>query len=389
MTAPQLAITPSAVAMELLQFLRDGKSRTRGKLAELSGVARSTAGIRVEELIHSGLVDEKPEPTYTGGRPSTRVSLVAQSRLVLAADIGATHARLALVDLLGTVLCEASRPLAHGDEPEVILQWLVDTARQLAIDTNLSPALISAVSIGLAAPIESSTGRPFNPPIMPRWRGFDVHAWLAPFMDVPVLVEKDVNMMAMGELRRHTPQSENLLFAKIATGIGAGIISGGSLHRGAQGTAGDIGHIPVSRKPDVPCHCGNRGCLEAVASGPSIAHELTLLGIPALTGQDVVDLVQDGNIEAIQLVRQAGRDLGEVLATCVSLFNPSSIVIGGTISSAGEHLLAGVREAVYARSMPLATQHLTVSQADPSANSAIKGAAALAIDRLLGPTRNS
>lgn len=387
MANPSISDVASIAAVELLQYLRDGKARTRGKLAELTGVARSTAGLRVDELISAGLVKEEPDTTYTGGRPSTRVALVPRARLVLAADIGATHARIALVDLLGSVLGEASRPLSATDEPPVVLQWVLDTSLRLAEELGLDAALLAAASIGLAAPIERSTGRPVNPPIMPRWRDFDVHNWLMPFLKVPVLVEKDVNLMALGEYRIRAPRSDNLLFVKISTGIGAGVISAGGLHRGEQGTAGDIGHVPVSRRPDAPCHCGNRGCLEAVASGPAIAAELTRIGIPARTGQDVVELVRDGNLDAVQLVRQAGRDLGEILATCVSLFNPSSIIIGGTLAGAGEHLLAGVREVVYARAMPLATQHLEILRADRSQDSAIKGAAALAVDHILRAKR--
>jgi glucokinase len=303
--------------------------------------------------------------------------------LVLAADIGATHAHVALVDLLGNILGEASRALEPSDQPESVLKWVSDTSGDLTTTIGVAPSVVGAAGIGLAAPIEHSTGRPFNPPIMPLWRDFDVQSWLTSILKVPVQVEKDVNMMALGEFRASNPKSENLLFAKIATGIGGGVISGGRLHRGEQGTAGDIGHIPVSRQPDIPCHCGNRGCLEAVASGPALASRLREMGVEAHTSQDVVDLVRNGNLDAIQLIRQAGRDLGEVLATCVSLFNPSSIIVGGTLAAAGEHLLAGVREMVYARSMPLATQHLVIAQADPAAHPALRGAADLAIDNIL------
>jgi predicted NBD/HSP70 family sugar kinase len=381
--ANEIDTRPSVAAMQLLQHLRDGKPRTRGKLAEMLGVARSTAGIRVDELISVGIVEERSEAIYTGGRPSTRVSLAPRSRLVLAADIGATHAHVALVDLLGNILGEVSRALEPSDEPESVLKWVSDTSGDLTTTIGVPPSVVGAAGIGLAAPIEHSTGRPFNPPIMPLWRDFDVQSWLTSILKVPVQVEKDVNMMALGEFRASNPKSENLLFAKIATGIGGGVISGGRLHRGEQGTAGDIGHIPVSRQPDIPCHCGNRGCLEAVASGPALASRLREMGVEAHTSQDVVDLVRNGNLDAIQLIRQAGRDLGEVLATCVSLFNPSSIVVGGTLAAAGEHLLAGVREMVYARSMPLATQHLVIAQADPTAHPALRGAADLAIDSIL------
>ena len=176
-----------------------------------------------------------------------------------------------------------------------------------------------------------------------------------------------------------------MIFVKVATGIGSGVISSGRLQRGAQGIAGDIGHVQIPRGAGVPCHCGNRGCLEALASGPAIATELRKSGLAAETSQDVIDLVKIGNLDAIQAVRQAGRDIGEVLTACVSLMNPSVIAIGGSMAQAGEHLIAGVREIVYTRSMPLATGHLSIVQSTAGANAAVLGASMLAIHHALSP----
>lgn len=377
--APLLA---SEGAMQLLQVLRDGKPRSRARLADHCGIARSTAGLRVDELIEVGLVEEG-EASYTGGRPSTKVQLVPRARLVLAVDIGATHARIALVDLVGVIIGQRSRQLNLDAEPSAILDWMLSECGSLCEELDLSPQLISAAGIGLAAPIERGTGRPVDPPIMPKWRDFDVRDWLSGLVSYPVLVEKDVNIMALGEFVVDPLKRGNMIFAKIATGIGVGIISGGRLQRGAQGLAGDVGHVRVDSSRGTPCRCGNVGCLEAVASGPSLARALTSAGTPAATSQDVVDLVWEGSLEATQLVRQAGRDLGEVLATCVSLLNPSTVILGGKLAEAGEHLLAGVREAVYARSMPLATKSLTIAHTTSGPAAALRGAAALAIDHIM------
>ncbi|MGO3758544.1 MAG: ROK family transcriptional regulator [Agrococcus casei] len=380
-------VTPGALG--LLQHLRDGKARSRGRLAELSGVARSTAGIKVDELIAAGLVEEGAA-SYTGGRPSAKVQLLPRARVVLAVDIGATHSRVAVADLLGTVIAEQERTLDPDDEPASVLEWMLGCATQLCRDLEIEITRIGAVGIGLAAPIERETGRPVDPPIMPLWRDFDVRSWLAPHISVPILVEKDVNIMALGEFVSNPAGRSNMIFAKISTGIGAGVMTGGALQRGEQGLAGDIGHVRVENGGSTPCHCGNVGCLEAIASGPALAAALTAKGIEARTSQDVVELVRKGNLEAMQLVRQAGRDLGEVLAMCVSLLNPATIILGGTLADAGENLLAGVREGVYARSMPLAAQTLTITHAESGSSAALRGAAALAIDHLLlGTNRES
>jgi predicted NBD/HSP70 family sugar kinase len=195
---------------------------------------------------------------------------------------------------------------------------------------------------------------------MPGWDRYDVPGRVQRDLDVPVLVDNDVSIMALGE-QSAFPDTSDLVFVKVATGIGAGIISGGQLQRGAQGTAGDVGHVRVSRAGDVTCRCGNTGCLEAVAAGPALARALREAGVPAGTGEDVVGLTRAGDPTALRIVRQAGRDLGEVLATMVDLINPSVVVIGGRLAGAGEHLLVGIREVVYQRSLPLATEHLRLT----------------------------
>jgi glucokinase len=304
---------------------------------------------------------------------------------VLAADVGASHVRIAISDLTGKTQGEYAAAMEVSEGPEAVLGWVVDAATRLLADLGRQTSDILAIGIGLPGPVEHSTGRPTNPPIMPGWDRFDVPGWFGTTFEAPVLVDNDVNIMALGEREHAWPEVDHLVFVKVATGIGSGVISGGLLQRGAQGTAGDIGHVYVARGSDVPCTCGHRGCLEALASGPALGRALRANGLDAATSQDVVELVKRGNIDAIQAVRQAGRDIGEVLTTCVSLINPSVIVIGGSLAQAGEHLIAGVREVVYMRSMPLATEHLQITQSKAGADAAILGASMLAIHHALSP----
>lgn len=371
---------------DLFQILRDGKPRTRTELAGMTGLARSTVALRVDSLMRLGLVRPVGEAISTGGRPSTQFSLDSTGRVVLAVDVGASHVKIAVSDLAGKTLLDNSAQIDVAEGPEAVLSWVAKSGSELLASSGRAGDLI-AIGVGLPGPVEHSTGRPVNPPIMPGWNRYDVVGRLTEHFGVPVLVDNDVNIMALGEREIAWPEVDHLLFVKVATGIGSGVISGGFLQRGAQGTAGDIGHVYVSRGSQIPCHCGNRGCLEALASGPAIAKALSELSIPAASSQDVVELVRSGNIEAIQAVRQAGRDVGEVLTTCVSLINPSVIVIGGSMAQAGEHLIAGVREVVYTRSMPLATEHLQITQSKVGSNAAIFGASLLAIQHALSPER--
>jgi len=371
---------------ELFQILRDGVPRTRAELATMTGLSRSTVTVRLDALAETGLVGPAHTAASTGGRPPAQVALHPTARLVVAADIGASHGRVALTDLVGTRLATSDARIDIADGPVAILEWLVERVDELLIGVERSRSDVVAIGIGLPGPVEFSTGRPANPPIMRGWDAFDVPAWLRQHIDAHVLVDNDVNIAALGEREHAWQDVDHLLFVKVATGIGSGIVSEGRLQRGAQGTAGDIGHVRVSRAGDVPCHCGNTGCLEAVASGPAIARALRAKGHDVATSDDILALVARSDIDAIGAVRQAGRDIGEVLATCVSLMNPSVIALGGSIARAGEHLLAGVREVVYSRSMPLATEHLVIAQSRTGSAAALHGASALAIAYALSPT---
>ncbi|GAB3835018.1 ROK family protein [Kribbella italica] len=366
----------------LLRLLLDGQPRTRAELIDLSGLARSTVTGRIEALLATGLVVPSGEAASTGGRPPARFRFNPSARLVLAADVGATHLSVALTDLTGAMIGSQTLPLNIAEGPETVLGAIVRAGRSLLAAAGRSPADLAGTGVGLPGPVEHRTGRPNHPPIMPGWDSYDVVARLSADLPGPVLVDNDVNIMALGEHSTAYPEVEHLLFVKVATGIGAGVISGGRLHRGAQGAAGDIGHVQTPGRTN-RCRCGNTGCLEAVASGTAIAAELSSSNIPASSSRDVVDLVRSGNPTATQLVRQAGREIGSVLATAVSLLNPSVIVVGGSLSLAGDSLLAGIRETIYARSLPLATTELRVVPSRTGTQGALHGAAALVLQHTL------
>ncbi|MFD1151763.1 ROK family protein [Saccharothrix hoggarensis] len=370
---------------ELLRLLRDGVPRTRTELTAVTGLARSTVRARLDMLLDAGLVSDGGSEASTGGRPAGRFVFNAKARVVLAAEVGATHATVAVTDLTSTplALLRFDQDIAEG--PDVVLPRLIAAWRSLLAEGDLESVRLAGVGIGLPGPVEHSTGRPNNPPIMPGWDGYDVPGRIGAELGVPVLVDNEVNLMALGEHTKCFPEAEHLIVVKVATGIGAGFISNGKLHRGSVGAAGDLGHILAPNAGDVPCRCGNNGCLEAVASGAAIAASLRAKGIEARTSSDVVTLVRSGNLEAGQVVRQAGRNIGEVLAACVSMFNPSLIVVGGTVALAGEMLLAGVREAIYRRSLPLATENLRIVPSQAGDDGGVLGAAAMVVQHVLSP----
>ena len=370
---------------EMFQLLRDGQPRTRADLAQVTGQARSTIAARIDLLLASGLVGPAGEATSTGGRPPTTFAFRPDARLVLAIDLGATHARLAVTDLASTVLAEHHEEMSIAAGPGPVLDRAAELGRLLVDRAGRSMSDLVSVGVGLPGPVDHTSGRPTSPPIMPGWDDADVPAHLRRLLGAPVLVDNDVNIMALGEHRADFPEVGHLLFVKIATGIGAGIISDGQLRRGAQGAAGDLGHIAVPGGGDMLCRCGNTGCLEALASGRAIATALTEAGLDAGSTGDVVALVRAGNVQASNAVREAGRTVGGVLAACVSMLNPSVIVIGGNLAEAGEHLLAGIREVVYRRSLPLATQHLRIVASRTKGRAGVLGASTMAIEHVLSP----
>ncbi|RRR97598.1 ROK family transcriptional regulator [Glycomyces terrestris] len=377
----------AAGAGTLLQLLRDGVPRTRSELSALTGLARSTVTGRVDALLAAGLIAPSGETASTGGRPPATFAFNPAAKIVLGADLGATHARLAVTDLAGTVLAAVNADLEIALGPKAVLDWVVEHGRKLLDEVDRPAADLLGIGVGLPGPVEHSAGRAVNPPIMPGWDGFDVPSYVRERLPVPVLVDNDVNIMALGEHFTAWPEYEHLLFIKAATGIGCGIIVGGQVYRGAQGAAGDMGHIRVAGADDAQCRCGNTGCLEAVASGAAIAAALTAEGIPAGGSLDVVELARSGSVPALRRVRQAGRDIGEVLAGAVNFFNPSIIVIGGSLALAGDHLIAGVREVIYQRSLPLATRHLRIAAARTGESSGAIGAGVMVIEHALDPAR--
>ena len=374
----------TAGAAELLNLLRDGRARTRADIGAQTGWARATVDNRVEVLRSAGLITSETIQS-TGGRPSTQFRIAPASRLVAAADIGHTHRILALTDLLGTILAEERIEADIEAGPEVVLDWVTDTAAELAGRIGRLPEEIAAVGIGLPSPVQHETGRPFNPVGMRGWTNFDVPDYIGRTIDAPVLVDNDVNLMALGEQSRAFPEESDLIFIKVATGIGAGIIAGGALQRGGWGIAGDIGHVPVARGHGILCECGNSGCVAKLASLPAIAQSIRDSGIDVADDGDVATLVADGALEAIHAVRQAGRDIGDLLVGSVSLMNPSLIIVGGPWGQSVEHLIAGIREVVYSRALPLVTEHLSIVASRTGDAAALVGASTLAIDAVISP----
>jgi predicted NBD/HSP70 family sugar kinase len=225
-----------------------------------------------------------------------------------------------------------------------------------------------------------------RPPIMPGWHAYPVSTRLQGRFDCPAILENDVNLRALGEARALPADQAPLLFVKIGTGIGGGLISReGVLHHGADGAAGDIGHVRVRGGPDNPCVCGNVGCIEAVASASAIARRLvgSTPDAAAVTIADVRARLAKADPTAVALVREAAAHIGEVVAMLVHFYNPARVTIGGSLTAASDDLLAGVRSVVYQRALPLATRNLVLATSVLGEYAGLAGAAVLGIEQAL------
>jgi predicted NBD/HSP70 family sugar kinase len=378
---PAMLMGPGA----MLRLIREGDAVTRADLARRTGLARSTVAQRVDALLAHELVYEAGGGASTGGRPATVLAFNRNAGVVLAADLGATHSRLAVSDMAGKPLAEKAVDMAIADGPEPVLELVEAHCSELLREVGRQPADVRGIGVGVPGPVAFARGEAVNPPIMPGWDRFSIPEWFNRRYDAPVLVDNDVNIMALGEHWTHWRAEDYFLYVKAGTGIGCGVVAHGQVHRGAQGAAGDIGHIRIAGHDDQLCRCGNVGCLEAIAGGAALARRLREAGVEAQTSRDVVSLVRAGNGEAGRMVRDAGRALGEVLAGCVNFFNPNVIVIGGDLAEAGEQLLAGVREVTIQRSLPLATRDLRVVQSRLGDGAGVVGAAIMVIEHVLAP----
>jgi predicted NBD/HSP70 family sugar kinase len=373
----------SASPGALLRHVRKGRAHSRAELVALTGASRNTISARVDQLIEANLLEEGGRGWSTGGRPPTILQFNSRAGCVLAVDLGVTSVDVAVTDLSAQVLATVGHPIDIADGPGPVLAEVDRLAQKVLADAGLTPADVRAVGVGVPGPVEFSTGRPSHPPIMPGWHDHPIPGAFARY-ECPVYVDNDVNVMALGELGV-ADSADDVLVVKVGTGIGCGVIVEGRVYRGAQGSAGDIGHIYVAQ-PDgrtVVCRCGNENCLEAIAGGGALFRDALAAGLPVTSTRQVIELASHGDGAAVELVRNSGRTIGTVLAALVNFFNPHRIVMTGGVAQAGLPLLAGIRETVYRRSMPLAARSLEISVSDAPEMSGRVGAALMAIEGFL------
>lgn len=364
----------------ILQLIRTGEATTRGDLLEATGLSRMTVAQRVDLLLAAGLVVENPVSATARGRPRKSLRFNHEHAVVAIAAVDTTHTTTAVTDLEGRVLARARIEPAIADGPVPTL-----SAISASLTSLLTPDLppLAGIGISVPGPVDPSTGRPSEPPIMPGWDAYPVAEHLQEHVaDVPVHTANDADAAAVGEYVAEFRGCRSLVMVKVSTGIGTGIVIGGQRYAGTDGGAGDIGHVRVEHPVETKCMCGASGCLAAVASGRAVAGLLRELGREARAGHDVGALLRAGDADALRLTRDAGRRIGEVLATVVCVLNPEVVVVGGDLASTS--LITGMRETLYARSLPRATRHLRLVLGSLAGEAAVVGLNRIVVDAEFG-----
>jgi glucokinase-like ROK family protein len=399
--APNQSNVLFAGVAKVLEAIRLDGATSQSDVVRATGLGRAAVAERVCQLAAAGLLETDGTVSQARGRPPRRLRLRASAGHLLVAALGASTAHVGITDLVGRELVSDAVPIAIGEGPEAVLGEVDALFTSLCQRCQVDPGLLWGIGIGVPGPVEFTTGRPVAPPIMPGWDGYPIREHFQARYGAPVWVDNDVNVLALGEWREKFARGHaNVVFIKVGTGIGAGIISDGSLHRGAQGAAGDVGHIQVVNDPAVVCRCGNTGCLEAIASGFAIGRQAEVAARSGrspllasvlqrnelLTAADVADAASRGDPASMEMLQNAGRYIGTMLAGVVNLLNPSVIVIGGGVAGAGDVFLAAIRESVYRRSLPLATRHLLVTSSALGERGGVVGTAAMVLDELFSET---
>ncbi|GAA1266442.1 ROK family protein [Streptomyces aureus] len=381
----------------LLRLLRDLGPQSRVALGDQVELSRSKLAVEIERLLETGLVVQDGLAASRGGRRSHNVR-IAPSLRFLGVDIGATSVDAAVTNAELEVLGHLSEPLDVREGPVAVFERVLALAAKLR-EAGLAEHFDGA-GIGVPGPVRFPEGVPVAPPIMPGWDGFPIREVLSQELGCPVLVDNDVNLMALGEQQGGVARSvRDFLCVKVGTGIGCGIVVAGDVHRGVTGSAGDIGHIQVD--PDgSPCACGNTGCLEAHFGGNALVRDATALAqagrsaelavrleaMGRLTPEDVSAAAGAGDTASLELIRLGGTRTGQVIAGLVSFFNPGMVVIGGGLTGLGHTLLASIRTQVYRQSLPLATGNLPIVLGELGQVAGVVGATRLISDHIFSPS---
>jgi predicted NBD/HSP70 family sugar kinase len=385
----------------ILNGVRVSGPITRVAVAHRTGLSRTTVSSIVDELLADNLLFEGKtvEAAPTGGRRATLLHFNADAGYVIGVDLGRSHLTLLLTNLAGQIIARRSGPFDASLGPEICLQQVIADLMDFTAEHHIGWHQIIGVGLGIPGPMDAASRMLVRPPRMPGWDQFDIRAVMERACKVPIYLDNDANMGARGESQYGAARNvEFMAYVKVATGIGCGLIMNGDIYRGAGGTAGELGHVTIDDNGPL-CDCGNRGCLEVVAGAAAVTMAAARDVYPDSSGAgegndrhdgplDVADVVQAalaGDKVAQEAIERAGYHIGIALAGLVNIFNPSLILLDGSMARAGEFLLEPIRQGIARRSLAASSAATRIEMARLGDNAIALGAVAKVIEAAFGP----
>jgi predicted NBD/HSP70 family sugar kinase len=347
----------------------------------------------IADLQADGLVVERPEPGSAhgaqGGRPPILLSFDASAGAAVGVDFGHSHLRVAVSDLASTILAERTRALDTDHDAQEGLEMAAELVVETLADAGVARETVIGAGMGLPGPIDQGDGTVGSSAILPGWIGMAAASELRRRLDIPVMVDNDANLGALAEAAFGAGRAAgDLVYLKVSSGIGAGLILNGRLYRGSAGLAGELGHVLVD--PDgIVCRCGNRGCLETIAATSALVDCLRPTHGEDFTVAAMLEAARTGDAACQKAIADAGKALGQVVATLLNVLNPEMLIVGGDLAGAGDLLLDGVRESVARAALPETSRGAQLVTGVLGERAQVLGALALVVseaDRAL-PTR--
>ena len=363
----------------VIQSLRDHGRMSQASIARATGLSRTTVSSLVAELRDAGLigaVDEEIAVTKRGRR-GVQLALQPSATAVLGLDFGHSHVRVAVADLAHNVLAERIIDLDVSHRARETLDLAARMVDEALAEVGIERKHVAGAGVGIPGPVDRARGMVGSTTIMPGWVGVPIATELEARLRLPVEIENDANLGALAELAWGAGRNcANVAYIKAATGIGAGIVIEGQLVRGAFGTAGEIGHNTLDENGAL-CYCGNRGCLETVASGPAIVKLVGQVNGALLSLDQIVELALQGDPRCRRAIADAGREIGVAVAGLCNLINPERVIVGGLLSRAGDVLLRAMRESIRRHAVQAAAESVVVRAAVFVERAELLGAVAL------------
>ncbi|MCL2550772.1 MAG: ROK family transcriptional regulator [Actinomycetia bacterium] len=364
----------------VVRAVRLAGSLTQAEIARSTGLSAATVSNIVRELRDNGTV--QVTPTSSGGRRARSVALSGDAGIVVGVDFGHSHLRVAVGNLAHQVLAEQSEPIDVDASASTGFDRAEQLVGRLVESTGIGPEKVLGVGLGVPGPIDVETGALGSTAILPGWIGVNPRQEMSDRLGVPVQVDNDANLGALGELVWGGGRGvKDLAYIKVASGVGAGLVIDGRIYRGPGGTAGEIGHITLDESGPV-CRCGNRGCLETFTAARYVLELLRGSHGEGLTIPRIVQLGREGDPGCRRVIGDVGRHIGMGVASLCNLLNPSRIVLGGDLAEAGELVLGPIRESVSRYAIPSAAQRLSVVPGSLGARAEVLGALALVLSEM-------